>query len=278
MGGDADIDWVLWSGTVGFSTPVEERIDAALAAGCTSLSVSPLDVEAAERAGSSAAEIGRRARAAGLALIMDPIMNWYEGQAPAGSRFGRFGAAETLSMCEALGVASISPIGQATSDAPIGAVAEAFGELCDRAAAFGARVHLEFVPFTAIADLATAWAIVSEADRPNGGLLFDTWHFFRGVADFALLESIPGDRILAIQVDDAAPEIVGTLREDTARRLLPGDGCFDLGRALGVLARRGALRVVGAEVISPEMMAMEPAEAARLATSRVRAAVAAASG
>ena len=35
-------------------------------------------------------------------------------------------------------------------------------------------VHLEFMPISGVPDLETAWAIVSEADRPNGGLLFDT--------------------------------------------------------------------------------------------------------
>jgi sugar phosphate isomerase/epimerase len=201
---------------------------------------------------------------------MDPVMGWYEGAAPSGSRFARFSAEEALRMCEALEVTSLSLIGPSASDAPIGAVTEAFQAVCDRAAAFGARVHVEFVPFTAIPSLATAWAIVSGAERANGGVLFDTWHFFRGDPDFALLERIPGDRIFAVQIDDAAAEISGSLREDTVRRLLPGDGCFDLRGAVRTLYRTGALRAVGPEVISAELEAMPAVDAARLAGSRVR--------
>ena len=42
------------------------------------------------------------------------------------------------------------------------------------------------------------------ADRANGGIVFDTWHFFRGDPDFDLLATVPGDRIYCVQIDDAA--------------------------------------------------------------------------
>jgi sugar phosphate isomerase/epimerase len=111
---------------------------------------------------------------------------------------------------------------------------------------------------------------VSDSDRGNGGLVFDTWHFFRGSRDFELLEQIPGDRIFVVQFADAAKEVQGTLREDATRRLLPGDGCFDLPRVVRVLNAIGGLRAVGPEVISPTLAAMPAREAATLAASRVR--------
>ena len=83
-------------------------------------------------------------------------------------------------MSEALGVVSMTAIASSTSAATVDELVERFGALCDRAADIGALVHLEFIPMTPIADVATAWRIVREADRPNGGILFDTWHFFRG--------------------------------------------------------------------------------------------------
>ena len=103
----------------------------------------------------------------------------------------------------------------------------------------------------------------------NGGLTFDTWHFFRSDPDFGLLERIPGQRIFAVQLDDAAAEVRGTLWEDTLHRLLPGDGVFDLPRVVQVLARTGALTLVGPEVISPEMGGRPSADAADLARQRV---------
>jgi sugar phosphate isomerase/epimerase len=220
--------------------------------------------------GTSAADLGRAIRDAGLEIVLDPVMNWYGGAPRADSRFARFPLDEAMAMAEALQVVSITVIGQATSDLPLDEVAGPFGAVCDRAAGFGAQVHLEFIPMTAIPDLASAWAIAQGADRPNGGILFDTWHFFRGDPDFDVLGRVPGERIFAVQIDDAAAEVEGTMREDTQNRLLPGDGSFDLPRAVRALDRIGALRWVGPEVISPVTEAMPPVEAARVAGDRVR--------
>ena len=136
----------------------------------------------------------------------------------------------------------MTAIASATSAATVDELVERFGVLCDRAADIGALVHLEFIPMTAVADIATAWRIVRDADRPNGGILFDTWHFFRGAADFDALQAVPGERIFAVQVDDALPDVSGSPWEDTQQRLLPGDGCFELPRVLRTLARIGGLR------------------------------------
>lgn len=59
-----------------------------------------------------------------------------------------------------------------------GIVVEAFGGICDRAAQHGLLVSLEFLPWCPIANLA-ALEIVQAADRPSGGVMFDTWHHFR---------------------------------------------------------------------------------------------------
>lgn len=265
-----DIGWVLWSGTVGLESPIPARIEAALAAGFSRLSVSPLDVARAEEQGTPAAELGRRIRDAGLGIVMDPVMNWYGGAPPPASRFAPFPTDVALRMCEQLQVVSMTAIGQPTSELPLGELAGPFGALCDRAADLGAQVHLEFIPMTAIRDLPAAWVIVQGADRANGGILFDTWHFFRGNPDYAVLDRVPGERIFAVQIDDAAAEVRGSMRDDTLNRLLPGDGVFDLPRVVAALDRIGALRWVGPEVISPALETMDPVRAAQLAGDRVR--------
>jgi sugar phosphate isomerase/epimerase len=268
------VTWVLWSGTIGLESSLLDRFPAATGGGYDCLSLSPLDVARAGDVGIDTAEIRRRASDAGLGLIMDPVMNWHPSVERSRSRFARFTSDDALWMSEAVGVRSMTAIASATSAASVDELAELFAALCDRAADVGALVHLEFIPMTAIADIATAWRIVRDADRPNGGILFDTWHFFRGAADFDALRAIPGERILAVQVDDALPEVNGSLWEDTQQRLLPGDGCFDLPRVLRTLARMDGLRVVGPEVISPATAAMPPADAAREAGDRVRRLVA----
>lgn len=270
--------WVLWAGTVGLESPVPARVDAARQWGYSRVSVSPLDVARAAEQGTSAAELGRSVRDAGLEFVLDPVMNWYGGTPPPQSRFGRFSADEALRMAEALGVVSLTVIGQPTSDLPIAELAGPFGQVCDRVAGFGADVHLEFIPMTVIKDVATAWQIVQGADRPNGGLLFDTWHFFRGSPDYAALRQVPGERIFAVQVNDAAAIPRASMREDTLNRLLPGDGSFDLVTAVRELDLIGGLSWIGPEVMSPALEAMPPAEAAALSGERVRALLAQARG
>jgi sugar phosphate isomerase/epimerase len=270
------LGYTLWAGTVGFTSPLAERFAAAAATGCRQATLSPPDVQRAAKNGTTAAEIGRQARDFGLDLIIDPVMNWYPDREPSPSRFAGVSADDALRMCEALGVTSLSAIATASSDVPVPELAGYFGRLCDRAAGFGARVHLEFIPFTIVATLGIAWDLVRAAARPNGGLVFDTWHFFRGEPQFDLLETIPGDRIFCVQLDDAPAKPAGPLRQETSHRLLPGDGELDLVTAVRALHRIGALRWVGPEVISPVLAALPVLAAAALAMDRTRSFVGAA--
>ena len=277
LGGQAGpAGYILWAGTVGFSSPLAERFAATAATGCRRATLSPPDVLRAAQSGTTAAEIGRQAADLGLGLVMDPVMNWYPDRVPSPSRFAGVSTGDALRMCEALGVTSLTAIATASSDVPVAELAGYFGRVCDRAADFGAQVHLEFMPFTVVPSLRIAWDLVRGADRPNGGLVFDTWHFFRGEPDFDVLAGIPGDRIFCVQLDDAAAVPQGSLREETSRRLLPGDGALDLIGAVRALHRIGALRWVGPEVISPELAVMPVLDAATLAMERTRAIVAAA--
>jgi sugar phosphate isomerase/epimerase len=265
-----DIGWVLWAGTVGLESALDARIEAAVAAGFSRVSISPLDVERAAEQGISAADVGRRFRDRGLGVVMDPVMNWYSGTTLPQSRFGRFSTAEALRMCADVEVVSLSAIGNPGAGGSVASLAEAFGCLCDQAADFGAQVHLEFMPASAIKDVGAAWAIVEAAGRPNGGLVFDTWHFFRGNPDYAALRQVPGERIFAVQIDDAYAEVRGSMREDTFHRLLPGKGDLDLATVVRELDAIGGLSWVGPEVMSPELEAMPAVDAATLAGGLVR--------
>jgi sugar phosphate isomerase/epimerase len=116
--------------------------------------------------------------------------------------------------------------------------------------------------------------MVRDAARLNGGIVFDTWHFFRGDPNYDLLASIPGDRIFGVQIDDALAQPGASMRDDTLNRLLPGDGAFDLTTVVRALADIGALTWVGPEVISPMLEAMPAVQAAQLAADRTRQVIA----
>lgn len=268
-GGPA-VEWTLWAGTVGFDSALPERFAAAEATGCRRVSVSPPEVVRLAESGTPAAHIGRDAAARGLELVVDPVMNWYPHNPLPRSRFAAVSAEDALRVAEELGAVALTAIAAPTSGVPLDALAEPFARVCDRAVGFGAQVQFEFLPFSVVPSLRLAWAIVQAADRPNGGVLFDTWHFYRGDPDFDVLAAVPGERIFCVQLDDALAEPAEDLRAETNRRLLPGDGALDLVRAIRALDDIGALRSVGPEVLNPELAAMPVGESAALAMAKAR--------
>lgn len=269
--GPDEMRWVLWAGTLGLESPIQSRIDAAAATGYHRISVSPLDVLRATEEGLARKELRARLTDAGIEVAIDPVMTWYGPPLP-GVPLGDVSVEEILTMSEALEAVSLGAIANPAAAVPPAELAEPFALLCDRAAEVGARVHLEFMPMLPIDDVAAAWAIVSGAARDNGGLLVDTWHFFRGNPDFSVLARIPGERIFGVQVADAAP-FTGDLGRDTFERLMPGDGELDLVAVVEVLDGIGGLGCVGPEVISPLTAAMHPEEAARVARARISAVI-----
>jgi sugar phosphate isomerase/epimerase len=251
----------------GMTGDVDERVAAAAAAGFTDLSISPLDHASVDDAGTTPQDVARRARDLGVDIsVIDPILTWVTPDEPPPGPLGEFTVDDVLRIGDAFGVTATSAIVIGADDVPVEAIAERFAALCDRVADHGWVVQLEFVPMSAVKDVATAWEIARLADRPNGGILVDSWHFFRGRPDFDALDAVPGDRVFAVQLDDAAAEVQGSMWDDTLRhRLLPGDGVFDLRRLIRALHDIGGLTAVGPEVISERMRALPPVEAARLA-------------
>lgn len=149
-------------------------------------------------------------------------------------------------------------------------VAERFADLCSRAEAHGLLVALEFLPWTAIPDAATAWWIVREAGAANGGILVDSWHYFRGAANPGQLEEIPADRIVALHIDDAGPPRADPLEDTLHFRRLPGDGEFDLVEFVRLLHEKGVRAPLGIEVLSDELARLPPDRLASRAAAATR--------
>ena len=143
-----------------------------------------------------------------------------------------------------------------------------FGRLCVRAAEADISVALEFVPWSNIPDIATALDYLEPA---NAGLMVDCWHLFRGGMSAADIARIPAGRVIAVQVNDANPRVVGSLAQDTLRRKACGDGAFDLAGFAAALDSVGAVAPFSIEIISPDFVAMDVEDAARRSLETARA-------
>jgi sugar phosphate isomerase/epimerase len=275
-------DIVLCAGTL-LPTGLRERAEAAAAAGYTGMSLWMADVHRARAEGLSDADIRAVFDDHGLEIAeLDCLTTWLPASAPpADAPFEiddamRAVDTEFFAVADAVGGRSVNIAEIWGSAVPRDAAVEAFATLCDRAAEHGLLVHLEFLPWSAFPNLNAAWDVVRLADRPNGGLIVDSWHCARSDTSVDDLAAIPGDRVLAIQLSDALAEASPDVTDETMRaRQLPGDGVAPIADIVRTLDAIGCTAPVGVEVFSERLFAMDPADAAREsydATARVLAA------
>lgn len=178
--------------------------------------------------------------------------------------------AEFFAMAAAMGARSLTAVDPFEGSAPLERMVEAFAGLCDRAAEHGLLVHLEFLSWGAVPDLATAWDIVRMADRANGGLVLDTLHLIRsGSRD--MLAEIPADRIFATQFCDGMLQRSSDRFTDAANRLWPCEGQFELPSILRDLQARGCTAPLGVEVMNEDTRAMPASEIAERASAALTA-------
>jgi sugar phosphate isomerase/epimerase len=257
----------LWAASV-MPLDFDDRIRAAHAGGFTATSLFPFEVRRAEEAGITAAEIRDRFESAGVRIaVVDPLARWLptwrRPRLPPGDpATGDFKPEELFTMSEALGADLLSVLALFDPRVEPESGVPAFAALCDQAAEHGLRLQLEFIPGTGIPDLESAWEIVRLANRPNGGVLIDSWHFFRSTPDFALLSSIPADRIFGLQLEDApALPSEELAHESLHSRLLPGEGELELTRFLRAMPGDELPALSGPEVFSDVLWARyEPEE------------------
>jgi sugar phosphate isomerase/epimerase len=254
-------DLVLCAGTVSASGLVE-RAAAAAEAGFAAISLFPQDYRRAREAGRSDADLRAVLRDHAIAIAeLDPLLTWLPDGAGAGVRaegrgFLATGEEEFYAIADALGGArSINAALADPRGADFARVADAFGALCDRAAAHGLLVTLEFLPWTPIRDAAAAADVVAKAGRANGGVMLDSWHHCRSGAALA---SVDPSRVAGIQLSDAPARAEADLVDETLhRRLVPGLGDADLPALLRHLEAGGCAAPIGVEVFS-DALAKEP--------------------
>jgi sugar phosphate isomerase/epimerase len=241
--------------------------DAAVRAGC----------EAALAAGFTTASVWAQhldsAAGAGLDVrVVEAATRWANGEAGEAAAEARFLSERAAAHAAGLiGAVCLEPV---IGDP--GRARDQLAGLVEAAAAAGARVCLEFLPGTGVADLATAWAYV-EPLGSGATVLLDTWHWTRqpGGPAFETLAAIPGDRIGYVQLCDAGPDPMDdVMTEAMTARLLPGRGVVDFAAVFAGLGGIGAEPYTATEVFNPglvqELGAEGAARAMKEAAERVR--------
>jgi len=145
-------------------------------------------------------------------------------------------------------------------ECPTPRLKEAFAELCAEAERYDATLAYEIVPSDPnVGNLDDALEIV--ADPPNGGVLLDTWHMQKLGIGNERIASVPGDQLVAVELNDGFVEFDGDFStETTQHRQLPGEGEFDVRGFVDAVRSTGFDGPWGVEVLNAELRTLPMAD------------------
>ena len=250
--------------------PLRERIEGAAAAGFTGFGLLSDDLPAAIAEYRLSGIKTMLADNGITRLELESIPHWWsDGPEQAESDRVR---QSLLDAAEALGARHIkvTPDGD---DGPWdrGRWAEKFAELATQAQGVGARLGIEFFPWSNIKTLHDGLQLVADAGHDGGGVIIDTWHVARAHTPVADLATVPPDRIIGVELNDADEHVVGTLFADTVnRRRYCGEGVFDLTGMINALRTAGWDGPWGVEILSDEHRSQPMNQALRRAAVSAR--------
>jgi sugar phosphate isomerase/epimerase len=249
--------------------PIEERIAFAAAAGFAGIGLYINHYEQLLASGEAPNRIHELLEEHGIVLAEIEVVR---GWAQTGDPYDRCRAMEEVAwaMADEFGCRYLQAIGP--YEGTLDDAARAFGALCDRAADHGLVVGIEFLPFTNIYNATDAMAIVERAGRANGGLCVDIWHHERGSRDLDLIRAVPGDRVMAIQMNDGPvlPTLPDYVQDCLQYRVPPGDGEFDVAGFVSVLQDIGSQVPWSMEVCNEAAGNADPAGHARRCAEGMR--------
>jgi len=158
---------------------------------------------------------------------------------------------DTAIVCTALGPGTVE------------AAAAELARVAEMAAAHGIRIAYEFVAWAEwLHDINSTWEVIQRVDRPDVGLLVDSYHLFKAGSTLADLRRIPMDRIFAVHLADAPAGSMDLVEMRRHYSLFPGDGVLPIREMIAVLRECRYTGWYGLELLSDEYWRRDPYELA----------------
>jgi len=146
----------------------------------------------------------------------------------------------------------IGDLGNDCAEVPL--MAEEFGLLCRQAAERGTNVLFEMLPavFSRAPSLDQVLAICRGSGAKNGGIMLDNLHLQRtATPPEDIVRKIGRDIPLGVEINDGMLAMPVNLPDSVVnKRLLPGDGEFDIAAFLHAVWTQGYDGPVGVEVLN----------------------------
>ncbi|GAA0297859.1 TIM barrel protein [Kineococcus aurantiacus] len=232
-----------------------DRVRAVAEGGWAGLGLAHADLERV-RATTGFAALAAAARDAGLTHVeVELASDWWREEAAWRPRWELL--LEAAEAFDSPFVKAGTAFGEPWADLSplVGPLRRLAAEAADR----GTRVALEPLPFSMVGSVPAAADLVRAVDHPGAGLAVDLWHVVRAGTTLAELEAcLTADLVVAVELDDADADPVGTLFEDTRdRRRYCGEGAQDVRGFVDVLRRVGFRGPWGVEILSEEHRAQD---------------------
>jgi sugar phosphate isomerase/epimerase len=143
-------------------------------------------------------------------------------------------------------------------------VEEGFRQSASIVAESGAALALEFLPMNALKSISETREFIARTGVHTARIVVDTWHFFHGPDEWSDLEALSLEELAYPQFNDhPALESDDLMSETTQRRVLPGQGRFDLDRFSRTIREKGYDGPVSLEILSAELRKLSPDDFAR---------------
>lgn len=141
--------------------------------------------------------------------------------------------------------------------------AERYRELLEIGRGIGVLPAMEFLGFVnGVHTIRAAWEIVTRADDPDGTIVLDPFHIFRGGSPIEDIRLIPAERIAVYHFNDA-PGHIPREKQKHSDRVMPGDGVLPLAEQLRIVKDKGYKGALSLELFNQALWEADPLEVAK---------------
>jgi 4-hydroxyphenylpyruvate dioxygenase len=244
--------------TVSLSGGLAEKLEAIAAAGFAGVEIFESDLLSFN---GTPKDVARIVASLGLKIVTFQPFRDFEGM-PEPQRSRTFARAERkfdlmgelgcdlLMICSNVASDSLGGVDRAAAD---------FHELGERAQKRGIRVGFEALAWGRhISDYRDSWEVVRRADHPAIGLTLDSFHIFARKTDLKAIRSIPGDKIVLVQLADAPWLEMDAMSWSRHFRCFPGQGDFPLTEFMDAVLATGYSGLLSLEIFNDQFRAGSP--------------------
>jgi sugar phosphate isomerase/epimerase len=214
--------------TISLAGPLQAKLDAIRAAGFSQVMLAARDLVGHPQGWQAAVQ---EVKASGLRVTGFQVLRDFEGLSGHLHAYKVDIAKATLEMCQALGcgvmLACSSTSSHASADPDV--LVRDLRKLAMLAIPLNIKIAYEALSWgRSINEFPQAWDIIAQADMPNLGLGFDSFHMFATKTELDDLELLDPHKIFLVQLADFMWNEIKTVEEriSTARtfRVFPGEG------------------------------------------------------